>query len=221
VIEKEYAGKLNALAKKYFEKKAKKSSSLSVGETPTVTPGSLERSELPHAKFSPALWLTVLSSASMTTWGVQLTTLESRAAEHDRLSSQLLSNLAEPLKNIAVRYEEMRKTHAEFAVKLEREREGAYSDLRRVKGKYDGACQEVESKRKKTDNSQKAQNVYHQQLAEMQSVKVEPTYHIIYIRLTVSEYISHLLKRHKQAKREILPRIRPRTDKCTVPCQLG
>jgi hypothetical protein len=31
------------LAKKYYEKKAKKSSSLSVGDTPTMTPGSLER----------------------------------------------------------------------------------------------------------------------------------------------------------------------------------
>lgn len=43
VIEKEYSAKLAALARKYFEKKAKKSSSLSVGDTPTMTPGSLER----------------------------------------------------------------------------------------------------------------------------------------------------------------------------------
>jgi hypothetical protein len=42
-IEKEYSAKLSALAKKYFEKKARKSSSLSVGDNPTVTPGSLER----------------------------------------------------------------------------------------------------------------------------------------------------------------------------------
>jgi hypothetical protein len=42
-IEKEYSAKLAALAKKYFEKKAKKSSSLSVGDTPAMTPGSLER----------------------------------------------------------------------------------------------------------------------------------------------------------------------------------
>lgn len=35
--------KLNVLAKKYFEKKAKKGSSLSVGDTPQMTPGSLER----------------------------------------------------------------------------------------------------------------------------------------------------------------------------------
>lgn len=43
VIEKEHAAKLNALAKKYFEKKSKKSSSLSVGDNPALTPGSLER----------------------------------------------------------------------------------------------------------------------------------------------------------------------------------
>lgn len=42
-IEKEYSAKLNALAKKYYEKKAKKSTSLSVGDTPAMTPGSLER----------------------------------------------------------------------------------------------------------------------------------------------------------------------------------
>ena len=43
VIEKEYSAKLNALAKRYFEKKTKKSASLSVGDSPTMTPGSLER----------------------------------------------------------------------------------------------------------------------------------------------------------------------------------
>lgn len=43
MIEKEYSAKLNALAKKYFEKKTRKSASLSVGDTPAMTPGSLER----------------------------------------------------------------------------------------------------------------------------------------------------------------------------------
>jgi len=47
VIEKEYSAKLNALAKKYYEKKAKKSSNLSVGDTPMMTPGSLERYKIP------------------------------------------------------------------------------------------------------------------------------------------------------------------------------
>jgi hypothetical protein len=43
LVEKEYAQRLSALAKRYHEKKSKKSSILSVGETPAITPGSLER----------------------------------------------------------------------------------------------------------------------------------------------------------------------------------
>lgn len=41
--EKRYSAELSAIAKKYYDKKAKKSTSLSVGDTPTMTPGSLER----------------------------------------------------------------------------------------------------------------------------------------------------------------------------------
>jgi len=157
-IEKEYSQKLNALAKKYFEKKAKKSSSLSVGDTPTVTPGSLE-------------------SASMTTWTVQLTTLESRAAEHEKYSAQLIASVAQPLQNLANRYEDLRKQHAEYAGKLEKERDNTYADLKKTKGKYDSVCQEVENKRKKIENSfdhgkTKAQGAYQQQQSDMRNMKV-------------------------------------------------
>ena len=161
-IEREYSQKLAALAKKYFEKKARKSSSLSVGDSPTVTPGSLE-------------------SASMTTWTVQLSTLESRAAEHEQFGQQIISNLAEPLKNLATRYEDLRKQHAEYAIKLEKERDGTYADLKKVKGKYDNVCQEVEHKRKKIESSfdhgkTKANAAYQQQLSEMRNQKVKPPY---------------------------------------------
>lgn len=156
-IEREYGQKLGALAKKYFERKARKSSALSVGETPSVTPGSLE-------------------SASMTTWGVQLTALESRAAEHERFAAQLVSGLAEPLKIMAAKYEDLRKQHAEYAAKLEREREGTYGELKKTKGKYDGICQEVENRRKKIESSfdhgkGKAQAAYNQQLIDMRNMK--------------------------------------------------
>jgi formin-binding protein 1 len=49
-IEKEYAARLSALAKKYFEKKAKKTSGLSVGDNPVTTPGSLERFAQPYTE---------------------------------------------------------------------------------------------------------------------------------------------------------------------------
>ncbi|KAF1951212.1 FCH-domain-containing protein [Byssothecium circinans] len=182
-IEKEYAAKLSALAKKYFEKKARKSSSLSVGDTPSVTPGSLE-------------------SASMTTWGVQLTTLESRASEHDQFATALVTNVADPLKAVAARYEELRKLHADYASKLEKERDSTYGDLRKMKGKYDSSCQEVENRRKKTEGAfdhgkQKARIAFEQQQSEMRNVK--NTY-IIAINVTnkqkemyYHEYVPELL----------------------------
>lgn len=156
-IEKEYSAKLAALAKKYHEKKARKTSSLSVGDSPTVTPGSLE-------------------SASMTTWTQHLSTLEGRAAEHDRFANALIGHVAEPLKHLAAKYEDLRKSHAEYASKLEKERDASYADLKKSKGKYDGVCQEVENKRKKTESSfdhgkQKAQTAFQQQQAEMRNTK--------------------------------------------------
>jgi hypothetical protein len=86
----------------------------------------------------------------------------------------LVGKVAEPLKHIATRFEELRKRHAEYAEKLERERDGSYADLRKVKAKYDAACQEVESKRKKTESAfdkAKAQSAFQQQILEMNNVK--------------------------------------------------
>ncbi|KAI9819717.1 MAG: hypothetical protein M1832_003951 [Thelocarpon impressellum] len=183
VIEKDYSAKLNALAKRYFEKKAKRASHLSVGDTPTLTPGSLE-------------------SASLTIWSTQLTTLESRAAEHDRLATDLVSHVAEPFKHLSTRLEDIRKRHAEYAVKLEKERDANYADLKRMKGSYDNVCQEVENRRKKADSSfdytkQKAQNAFQQHILNMHNVK--NTY-LIHINVTnkqkekyYHEYLPELL----------------------------
>ncbi|KAF3014035.1 hypothetical protein E8E14_011004 [Neopestalotiopsis sp. 37M] len=154
-IEKEYSARLNALAKKYFEKKNKKSSSLSVGDTPTMTPGSLE-------------------SASLTTWTTQLTTLESRADEHEKYANELIVKVADPLKFFGSKFEELRKRHVEYADNLEAERDSSYAALKKTKGKYDTACSELESKRKKTESSfdkSKAQSNYQQQLQEANNAK--------------------------------------------------
>ncbi|KAL6922174.1 hypothetical protein FSST1_006200 [Fusarium sambucinum] len=154
-IEKEYSAKLMALSKKYFDKKNKRTAQLSVGDTPAMTPGSLE-------------------SASLTTWATQLTTLESRAGEHDKYANNLVSQVAEPLKFFSGRFEELRKRHSDYATKLEQERDAQYAALAKTKGKYDNVCQEVEAKRKKTEShfdKAKAQNAYQQQILEMNNAK--------------------------------------------------
>lgn len=156
-IEKEYAAKLTTLCRKYSDRKAKKISSLSVGDNPAMTPGSLE-------------------SASLTTWTTQLTAVESHAAERDKFASELVAQVAEPLKQAAAQYEELRKCHVDFHARLEKERDSSYSELKKAKGKYDGACQEVEARRKKMESSfdhgkSKAQAAYQQQILEMNNIK--------------------------------------------------
>jgi formin-binding protein 1 len=156
-IEKEYSAKLTALAKKYYDKKSKRSSNLSVGDNPALTPGSLE-------------------SASLTTWTTQLTTLEARANEHAKFGADLVGLVAGPLDHTRQRLEELRKSHAEYNGKLMKERDSSYADLKKLKTKYDSTCQDVESRRKKTESAfdsgkGKAQNAYNQQLMEMNNVK--------------------------------------------------
>jgi formin-binding protein 1 len=156
-IEKEYSTKLTALAKKYYEKKNKRSSNLSVGDNPSMTPGSLE-------------------SASLTTWTTQLSTLEARANEHQRFGADLISQVSNPLQYTQQRLEDLRKSHVDYQNKLLKERDSSYADLKKLKTKYDGCCSEVESKRKKIESSfdsskGKAQNSYNQQLMEMNNVK--------------------------------------------------
>lgn len=111
----------------------------------------------------------------MTTWSVQLTTLEARATEHDRFANSLAQNIVEPLKTLATRCDELRKHHADYAARLEKERDSVYSDLKKTKGKYDVVCQEVENRRKKTEADHgrgKAASVFHQQQEEMRNTKV-------------------------------------------------
>ncbi|RMD44623.1 hypothetical protein DV735_g544, partial [Chaetothyriales sp. CBS 134920] len=156
-IEKDYSARLTALAKKYYDRKAKKSSSLSVGDNPALTPGSLE-------------------SASVTTWTTQLSTLEARANDHLRFGQDLIGQVANPLDVAQKRLEELRKSHADFQAKLVKERDSTYSDLKKLKAKYDSSCQDVESRRKKTESSfdsskSKAQSAYNQQLTEMNNAK--------------------------------------------------
>jgi hypothetical protein len=84
------------------------------------------------------------------------------------------------MRHVATRYDEIRKNYVEYAAKLEKERDSSYGDLKKVKGKYDGVCQEVESRRKKVESAfdfgkQKAQNAYQQQILEMNNAKVSST----------------------------------------------
>jgi len=187
VIEKEYAAKISALSKRFYDKKSKKSASLTVGDTPSLTPGSLERcvGSGTHSRRMRVGWGGVTSadtgprecSASLTTWATILTTTEALAAEHDTFSTALNTQVADVLKFIATRYEDYRKRYESLSQKLASERDSVYSDLKKAKNGYDVECKGVEEKRQKVDKSYdsskaKAQRSYETELVEMSNVKV-------------------------------------------------
>ncbi|KAK9238551.1 hypothetical protein V1525DRAFT_400872, partial [Lipomyces kononenkoae] len=156
-LEKEYSVKLLAITKKYFDKKAKKSISLSVGDNPQVTPGSLE-------------------SASLVAWTDILTQTENVANEKDRLSNEFSLQIADQLRGLQNRYEEFRKKHVAFNETLMEERDVAYTELKKSKQAYDASCQVVENSRTKVeksfDNSKtKAARHYEQHRLDMNNSK--------------------------------------------------
>jgi len=150
----------------------------------------------------------------MTTWGVQLSTLEQRAAEHDRFSKDLSSQLVEPVNRLQERCEQLRKQHSDYAAKLEKERDGQYGELKKDKAKYDEVCETVEKRRKKIESSfdsskAKAQNAYQQHQQDMYNAKVGFQHDPSATEKLISwiEHIPHLHQCHKQAEGALLSRI--------------
>lgn len=134
VIEKEYATKLTTLSNRYFERKAKMSTILSVGENPVITPGSLE-------------------SASLVAWSEILNQTEQMGKERLRLSNELHLQISEQINGVAARLEDLRRKYSMYHDKIMEDRENFYSDLKKSKSSYDTACEAMETSRLKASKS--------------------------------------------------------------------
>ncbi|ODQ63603.1 FCH-domain-containing protein [Nadsonia fulvescens var. elongata DSM 6958] len=130
IIEREYSQKLAALSSKYFEKKARLSTALSVGDEPQITPGSLE-------------------NASLVTWTEILSQTEVLAKAKGRLASELSLQVADPLGSMGHKYQELRARFQAYDSILVDNRDSFYSELKKGKSKYDQSCQAVETTRLK------------------------------------------------------------------------
>ncbi|OLL23196.1 Protein BZZ1 [Neolecta irregularis DAH-3] len=154
-IEKEYAHKLGALSKRYFDKKGKKSATLSVGDDPKITAGSLE-------------------SSSMSTWSQILNETQNLANERMQLSEELIIQVADQLKVASTKEDDLRKKHVVFVEKLFEDRDKVYSEVKKAKTKYDEYCQSVESSRQKADkdlNDERGRKHFQKHLVEMNNHK--------------------------------------------------
>ncbi|KAI0647754.1 hypothetical protein C8Q79DRAFT_951721 [Trametes meyenii] len=156
-LEREYATKLQLLAKKAAEKKSRKISALVVGAEPTKAwdESTFTRSTLDKA------------------YTQLITATNDASQDHINLADALNSQVIEPLRVAERKHEETKKKEMQYYQKLLADRDRMYADRIKSKQKYDDECAEVETYRQKQERSaddrhaERAARQYEQQQADM------------------------------------------------------
>lgn len=133
-IEREYSTKLKDLCKKHFDKKAKISSNLSVGDDPQITPGSLE-------------------SASLVLWNDVLTQTEAIAEERMSLSRDFAAKVGDNLMTLKAKTGKLTKHIETIHEYLTEEKQKMEEEVNKSKKHYDSLCSNTETARQKTEKS--------------------------------------------------------------------
>lgn len=134
LLEKDYSTKLLELCKRHFDKKAKNSPGLSVGDEPQITPGSLE-------------------SASVVLWNEVLTQTEAIARERDHFGTELLVKICANLNKLQVKLNKIARHVGAINEFLTSEKTALEDEVAKAKKHYDGLCQTTEHARQKTEKS--------------------------------------------------------------------
>ncbi|KAF8002445.1 hypothetical protein HF325_003410 [Metschnikowia pulcherrima] len=134
LLEKEYSTKLQDLCKKHFEKKAKNSSGLSVGDEPQITPGSLE-------------------SASVVLWNEVLAQTEAIARERDHFGTELQIKICSNFNKLQVKLNKIARHVSAINDFLTSEKSALEDEVAKAKKHYDSLCQNTEHARQKTEKS--------------------------------------------------------------------
>lgn len=148
VLEKEYSDKLNELCKRQFDKKSKVLASLSVGDEPQITPGSLESASL-------VLWTDVLSQT------------EAIAKEHGHLSKEFNTKICDNLKSLGSKTTSVSKRIERVNEFLTAEKSKIEDEVNKSKKHYDSLCVSTESAREKSEKNQKYAQKLHDKEVEM------------------------------------------------------
>ncbi|KAI3402508.2 BZZ1 [Candida oxycetoniae] len=163
-LEKEYSTKLKDLTKRYFDRKAKISSNLSVGDEPQVTPGSLE-------------------SASLVLWNDVLTQTEAIAEEKYKFSLELQSKISGNLVNLRSKCDRIQHQIASINEFLVDEKKRVEDDVSKSKKHYDALCQATETAR---DKNQKSPSDKHQRKLEEKQVEMNNGKNSYLIKINVA-----------------------------------
>ncbi|KAJ1309726.1 hypothetical protein OPQ81_006491 [Rhizoctonia solani] len=160
-LEREYAAKLSAIAKKAEEKRGR---------------------HMPHAVLGEECskaWTDadVRSSTLDKALAALINSYENTASDHDSFASALSADVADALKLLERSKDESRKKQMAFFAKLVAERDRIYGERLKAKQKYDEECDGVETFRQKQDraaddkHADRAAKQLEQQKVEMQNRK--------------------------------------------------
>ena len=137
-IEKDYAHKLDALARKYQTKRSRAADSLPEALATTNNGGSNGASPTnagesnPKIRSTEALGQAEEASTMHRAWAALLAEVEKSSKARFTLSEQLQSSIADTIKSLAQRKEDARKKHIVFAGKLVDERNKIYNEKDKV-----------------------------------------------------------------------------------------
>ncbi|CAG98850.1 Bzz1p [Kluyveromyces lactis] len=139
-LEKEYSEKLRQLTKEYFAKKSAETVALSVGNSPTTTPGSLE-------------------CASQVAWNEVLSQTELIAKDHEKFSNDIAFHICEQLKTLTNRCNSLVISAEKLNAEVSGRKTTCYENLEKAKKRYYDSCQVMETARSKSSksSSEKAQ----------------------------------------------------------------
>ncbi|CAG8576472.1 4892_t:CDS:10 [Diversispora eburnea] len=140
-IEKEYASKIEGLAKKHLLKKEKKAISMSIGDVANT----LSEKDFNEAKSEPSTFLNA--------WARILEETENVAKERYKFSESISTKIMEELKTVSIKKEEMRKKHIQFSNKLALERDKMYSENQKAKARYNESCLEALNSQQKQEKA--------------------------------------------------------------------
>ncbi|KAL0961378.1 hypothetical protein HGRIS_006332 [Hohenbuehelia grisea] len=132
-LEREYAAKLQALARRAADKKIKMEASFVVGEDPTKT---WNESTLKQSTLNVA-------------YNELMSSIVSTAQDHISVADGLSTQVVDVLKLVEKKNDELKKKELQFFQKLLSDRDRVYTERVKTKQKYDDECSEVESIRQK------------------------------------------------------------------------
>lgn len=129
-LEREYSEKLSKLCGEYMNKKSSVSVTLSVGEKPAVTPGSLE-------------------AASVVAWNEVLAQTENISKDHNALSRELDNEVGAQLAGLYSKLDMTLGKIQGFNNEMVDKKDGIFNEMERAKKNYDEACVTMENARNK------------------------------------------------------------------------